>query len=278
MTLAALAYVNARIRARRSQMLRRDALIRLAASEAPSAMLDGWRDFDPSGGEADVLAFVYRRLVTEYALCLRVCPDAATVLRALLRLHEAENVKLVWRAIARGRAALDWVPLWRPLGALETVNRDRCRGLPTLRSFVDLLAPTPFGDVARLAYRAYSPDQAAAEMAIDRWATSDVARSADALAPRDDAARTLLKLVAAERDAAMARRSGRTPAIADAALRERKRVMTARIFRGSPYSLAPVIAYVLARDEEARALVSVAEARGRGLDAAGLRGVLDVVM
>ena len=277
MTAARLAYVNARMRARRSRTLGRDGLMRLAASESPSTVLEGWRDLDADEGEAELLNFVYARLLAEYALGLRICSDAAPVLHALLRLHEVENVKLVWRAIARARAASDWVPLWRPLGRLETVSRDRCRGLPTLRSFVDLLAPTPFGAAARLAFRAHPTDEAAAEMAFDRRATSDLVRAAESLDACQHDARTLLNLIAAERDLAIALRAGRTPIIGSAELRNRKRTLSARIFRGSPYSLAPLIAYVLERDQEARGLISVAEARVRRMDAT-VRGALEVVL
>jgi vacuolar-type H+-ATPase subunit C/Vma6 len=44
MTRAAFAYANARMRARKTRLLGRDALVHLAVSERPAAVVDGWRD------------------------------------------------------------------------------------------------------------------------------------------------------------------------------------------------------------------------------------------
>lgn len=263
MTRARLAYVNARMRARKARLLTRDDLVRLALSDNPTGFVPGWRDLAPDRDAADVLVLVYQRLTAEYAMAIAACPDARAPILALVRLHEIENVKLVWRAIVRGADAAAWTASWRPLGPLATVSRETCAGAATLRSLVEMLTGTPYAEAAATIARAHPTDLGAAEAAMDRWSAADLARAAATMPKREGTSRVLLSLAGRQRDAAV---------------RARCAAACRRALQGSPYSLAPLVAYLLLRDGEARALVSVAEARGRRLEAPEIRRTLDAVM
>lgn len=263
MTRARLAYVNARMRARKARLLTRDDLVRLALSDNPAGVVPGWRDLAPDRDAAEILVLVYQRLTAEYAMAVAACPDARAPLLALVRLHEIENVKLVWRAITRGTDAGLWSASWRPLGSLATVSRETCAGATTLRSLVEVLARTPYAEAAATVARAHPTDLGAAEAALDRWSAADLARAVARMPTRERASRVLLSLAGRQRDAAV---------------RARRAAACRRALQGSPYSLAPLVAYLLLRDAEARALVSVAETRGRPLEAPEVRRTLDAVM
>jgi len=259
-----LAFVNARIRARRSRLLDRDALVYLATTDQPGAVVQGWRDVADEADASSVLALVYGRLIAEYVVAVRACPAAGAAIRVLACVHEIENVKLAWRAVVRRREVSDWMPSWRPMGALETVNRDACKDATTLPALVAALARTPYGEIARVVARAHSADPGAAAAAFDRWIAAQVVAGADALPRHESAARELLRLA---------------PLAADTPASERRRRRTAcrRAFIGSPYLLAPLVAYLLTRDAEARALVSIAEVRARHLQAAEVVELIDAV-
>jgi len=269
MMRARLAFVNARMRARKAQLLDGGDLLRLAEADRPAVLVDGWSDLTREGDASAVLAVVYRRLVAEYAMAIRACPDAAPAIAALLRMHEVENVKLAWRAVVRraatGEDGSEWTTAWRPMAPLETVSREACRAASTVTALVDVLKPSPYRAIADSVARAHADDLAAAERAIDRWAAASLDAARDALPAREAAARALLALASRRRDGADARRSQRRRACRRALL-------------GSPYSLAPLIAYLLLRDAEASGLVAVAEARVRRLEKPDVRAVLDRVM
>ena len=264
MTRAAFAYANARMRARKARLLGRDALVHLAVSERPAAVVDGWRDLVSESDGGELLASVYARLMAEYACVARACPAAERVVVALARRHEIENVKLVWRAAVRGRAFVDWQASWRPLGAFETVTRDACRGAATLPALAGVLSHTPFRAIADVVSRVHPRDLAAAAAAFDRWVVREMAVAADALPPTESMTRRLLAVaVSTERDATA---------------RRRRDSLCQRAFRAAPYSLAPLVAYLLMRDAEARALLAVAEARARELNPREVYGLVNAVM
>ncbi|HUJ13248.1 MAG TPA: V-type ATPase subunit [Vicinamibacterales bacterium] len=172
--------------------------------------------------------------------------------RAMLRLHEIENVKLLWRATARGKHADP--RLWIPLGSLATVRNERAF---TLRDLVDAVAKTPYAKIANDVLRASRDDIAAAELAFDRWASRQLLDEARKLPRRESLARQLIEAFVAKRDA-------RQPLDLTRLCR--------RAFRGDPFTLAPVIALILLTEAEVRAVRGLIERQGdTALDAAFAR-------
>src|SRR5581483_1397237 len=102
------------------------------------------------------------------------------VTRAMLRLHEIENVKMLWRAASRGIHFDE--RLWIPLGSLATVRNQPAF---TLRELVDSLAKTPYEKIANDVLRAFREDLGAAEMAFDRWASRQLLDEARKLPRRE---------------------------------------------------------------------------------------------
>lgn len=263
MNTAHRAYVNARVRARRTRLLDVDGIVRFARSD------------DDATERA--LVDVYSRLVAEYRFALRVSPDDADVFVALLRLHELENVKLAWRAVVYGRA-LEAGSGWRPLGAIETLSLDACRATTSARGLVDVMRRTPYARVAETVARAHATDLEAAELEFDRWAVGQLQDAAQRLPRRERVARTLLDSVVDERAMLGSIRGGRATVAQLGAIRVGRKVATRRAYREHPYSAAPLIAYVLERDAEARGLIAAAELRAARADVDTARRVLEAVM
>ena len=293
MTAAARrAYAQARTRARRGSILPPDAVTGLAAVEAVSS-IPGWRDPGVADDGSAVVALVYARLVDDYALVIRTYPEAREALTALLRLHEIENVKLLWRAAVGGLPSSRWRPAWRPLGRLESVGAD---ALPPRFAAADLAAAlvrTPYGRIADRVLRAHGGDIAAAEVAFDRFASEAVASARARLPASERSARELLRLVLARRDAAIFQRATTTLGIApDAAVSmtvlgrtpsrrptdASRRVLCGRVFAQEPFSLAVPIALVLRREDERRRLLTLAELRARLASPADVRRALEAAL
>jgi vacuolar-type H+-ATPase subunit C/Vma6 len=192
-----LAYANARVRALKSQLLDADTLKRLRAAGADPPDAENFHDRR------------FRHLSRSYDVVIRSYPSGERLCRALYRLHEIENIKLAWRAYVGVRAVAEWQSLWRPLGKLETVPLETCRDRTSLPDFVHGLRPTPYGEIARSIVRAHANDPLAAELAFDRWASSEVAAAAEALAPAEAAARGLARSLVRERDLNLLRRGVR---------------------------------------------------------------------
>ena len=313
---ARLAYGNARVRARKARLLSSSVLLALAAADRPDLTIDGWRDLDPEADAAALTALVYARLTGDYDTLIRAFPAAADALQALAALHDVENVKLAWRAVTRGMDADRWSPLWRPLGAVERVSRTACAAALSLEQLASALRRTPFGEIAAQILRAHGDDLAAAEIALDRWASQRLAASMDTLPTREPLAADLVSSVVCERDAALADRSSRVlgfngdaalrmtrllkgllgPFAADAiakwtrgggapvhlpsrlsfdrravasfddlrqAIAANRRTLCRRAFLTTPFGVAPALALILFREDEARALISLAELRAR---------------
>lgn len=325
---ARLAYGNARVRARKSRLIPSAVLVALAAAERPDLTIEGWHDVASDADAASLVALVYTRLTGDYDAVIRAYPTNAAVLRALARLHELENVKLAWRAAAHGVEPARWQALWRPMGPVETVSRNRCTPVSTLQQLAAALSRTPFDGIARLVLQAHAADLSAAEMAFDRWGSHALVAAADALPRREHAARDLVCAVVCERDAAVLeravgplgvapqgairttsmlggalgaagvrllaewgsdggaplalprrlsadRRPVRTFAELRRAIHAARRAACHRVFLGDPFSLAPAIALVLLREDEARALISMGELRARHASTADAARVLD---
>ena len=92
------------------------------------------------------------RLLRIYGMAIGGYPHGAELFRALLRLREIENVKLLWRLSAKPsrRDALE--PLWIDLGELATVPRLEA---VTPNALAGALRSTPYGSSASTAARVH---------------------------------------------------------------------------------------------------------------------------
>ncbi|HEV2721387.1 MAG TPA: hypothetical protein VG323_15300 [Thermoanaerobaculia bacterium] len=211
-------YAYTRIRARKGQLLgTREAALLLAADHPLTALA-------ALGGDP------FEKLLRIYDVAIRIY--RAPIFRALLGLHEIENVKLLWRVASRagvppaGAAASR--RLWIPLGALATVTMPR--DVLSLRGVVEHLAKTPYGEIAK---RALAVTQSG-EAIFDRWARQRVLDEAARLPAREALTRKMIE-------------SGRA---------------SRRAFAGSPFLLAPAVAVVLLAEAEVRAVRAIVERDG----------------
>lgn len=180
------AYGNARVRAMKSRLRgpaaaaparRRPGAVRAAAAEAPDR---------------------FRELVAGYATVLRCYPTGVALVRSLLRLHEIENLKLGWRALAHSVSPARWMPLWRPLGTLGSLDPEAFRGRSLPEGYRrGLLAGAPDAGGA---------EPLAAELAWDRWGSEEILRAARGLPAREEGARRIAHALVRERDLQIVRR------------------------------------------------------------------------
>ncbi len=192
------------------------------------------------------------RVVAVYRAAIHAYAGEDTLLRALLRLHELENLKLGWRAIIRRHAEGRWAPLWRDLQDLTALPIEPWRGATDLSPVTSQLAATPYGAIAEKVRRAAGDDLAAAEAAFDRWGSSSVLEAAD---PREKLARSLAENVVIERTARQ-QRGDVAPVL------ERRLQLCRRAFVTDQFTLAPAVALVLMAELEQRAATSAAESAG----------------
>jgi hypothetical protein len=148
---------------------------------------------------------VYPGIVRWYARFITIYPTAAPLLRALFRRHEVENVKVLWRAAARGRAPRPevWRPL-APLGVLTLSSR-----VMTVQDLVHQLEATPYAGIGRALLRSHGADLPATEIGLDRWVWGTILESAGRLPPAEAAAGRLVRALAIEHDAELLRRGTR---------------------------------------------------------------------
>jgi hypothetical protein len=192
-----LAYANARVRARKSLLFDDRMLRQLRTTSQPSEI---------AGGEAPLPGERFRRLLDCYSCVIRTYPAGGPLFRSLVALHEVENLKLAWRARVRAHTVDGWIPLWRPLGALEIIRRDECRDSTSLPDLVYRLRFTPYGGMTNAVLRAHAADLVASELAFDRWAGASIASAAARLRRTEAAARDLALSVVRERDLSLLRR------------------------------------------------------------------------
>lgn len=245
----ALAFANARVRARKSRLHGPEVAGRAIAGLvlSPDERLDPARGFD--------------ELIEWYALVLKSYPTGRPLVLALLRLLEIENIKLLWRAIANRVDATAWSRQWHDFGRLASITLDQARECQTLSSLVDRLRHSPYASIAETMWRAHAADLAAAESGFDKWASQALIDCAAALSSPDHTAAALATSVAQERHLHAARR-GDNPRHAPAAelihLRQHRRLLCHRAFRESPYCISPAVALLLLKEEEVRALEAIA--------------------
>lgn len=265
-----MAYAHARIRACKSRLLTRTDAAPLFTATDDATMQ---RVLSVLGIDDPL-----QRTLRVYVTALRGYRHE--LLRALLRLHEIENVKLLWRVAVKRGAPDSFSHLWLDLGDLASVPMIDAT---TVNELAEKLAGTPYAAIAATVARAHGSDIAAAELALDRWATQRLREEARRLPRREALSRKLIELIARERDAQIALRGakwfGLTSVAGDAAadvtaLRRERLRLCRRAFVGSPFLLAPALAVVLLAEEEARAVRALIERKGdEHLDAPMLRAV-----
>ena len=229
MPAGAIAYAHARIRGCKSRLLTRADALPLFTASDPQAM----RRVVAALGLEDPM----QRLLHMYATAIRGYPRGAPLFRALLQLHEIENVKLEWRR-----------------------RRD------TPKDF----AGTSFAQIVKTVARAHRNDTAAAELAFDRWASQQLLDEARRLPRREALARRLVELVAKERDSEIVRRGAKWYGLTSVSgvaedvvsLRQERLRLCRRAFVGSPFLLAPAVAVILLAEEEVRAVRALVERQG----------------
>jgi hypothetical protein len=177
------AFANARVRALKSQLLSGTA--RRAGTNDLHVTLD---------------------LVRCYRTVLGSLPAARPLIQVLLDRVELENVKLLWRAVARNRPASRWVTLWRPFDALARVPLDAVRDCTSLPQVVEALSPTPFGEIVSEMWRGHRDDVLAAELGFEQWISQRLLTAAMALDRREVLAREIIINLVGEADLNLLRR------------------------------------------------------------------------
>ena len=266
-----IAYAHARMLAWKSRLLARtDAAPLFTASNAAEMqrVLGALEIRDPLA-----------RLLRIYAMAIRGYPRGAALFRALLRIREIENVKLLWRLTAKTSRHDALERLWSDLGELATVEK---LDAATPNALAEALRNTPYASIAAMLARVHGNDVAAAELALDRWASQQLREEAQRLPGRETLSRRLIESVIRERDAQLAVRGAKWFGLATVpaeafdvvALRRERLRLCRRAFAGSPFFLAPAVAIVLLAEEEVRAVLALVEREGdTSLDVAMVRAL-----
>lgn len=260
MPRGSIAYAHARIRGCKSHLLTRAEALPLFTAGDAAAMRRVVTALE--------LEEPLRRLLRVYATALRGYRRGRPLFRALLQLHEIENVKLLWRVTVK-RGGREAVPrLWIGLGPLAAVSM--VDDAVSIRELAGKLAHTPYAAVADRIARAHGNDIAAAELAFDRWASQRLHEEAQNLPGREALARRLVELVVRERDAEIVRRGASWYGLASvsggagdvASMRRERLRLCRRAFTGDPFLLAPPVAVILLAEEEVRAVRALVERQG----------------
>jgi hypothetical protein len=263
-----VAYANARVRALKSRLLGHEVAGRVMAGLAAT------RDERPD--RARGLA----ELIDWYVTILKSYPRGQALFRALLRRHEIENIKLLWRAIVNGAADGAWQARWLDFGRLASITKDDCRDRRTLASLVEALRHSPYAAIAHDMWRAHAGDHAAAEHGFDQWISKGILDAAATLPDVDRTAVEIARALVRERDINIARRlesaglpatpvtlprawQRHAPPAADhdrlmVWLRRRRKLLCRQAFLEPPFCLAPPVALLVLKEEELGALDALA--------------------
>ena len=145
---------------------------------------------------------VFPALVRCYVTVARMYRNAVPLVTALFRLHEIENVKLLWRAANLARVPV--AECWRPLEPLGSIDFEARTLAPV--DLVQRLSATPYRDIARALFRSHAGDLPAVEMGLDRWAWQGPYEEAERLPASERQARELVRLLVIEHDLDLLRR------------------------------------------------------------------------
>ena len=202
-----LAYGSTRARALRSTLLRTSDILALRVADDAALFLRAAQSLGFSlHDETDTRDTLAKRLISRYETMLRSCPRGRDLFLALVRFHEIENLKLLWRVTSRGVRSRRWEAFWFPLGGLETIAKRDARRGTTVHSLAESLEATPYGDVVLDASRAHPGDSLSAEIAFDRWGSQRALDACNALAAGERRAAGLVESMVAERDFELLRR------------------------------------------------------------------------
>ncbi len=258
MSLGWRAYALARVRAMRGRLVAPETALVLRGAGGARGVASA---FEALGLDAADAAATRRildaRLGARLHKLARLYPDAAALFQALAGLEEVENLKLGWRAVARRIPAPRWRPDFRDLGPAATLHPEHFQGLGALHEVRDAVSRTPWGEVARTAWRTHEADLPAAALAFDQAAGRRVVDAARALPAAEHLAAGLALEAVVDRDLevlARARRHGLGPEAAVGALAylpERVRPAALRALAehpGQPGLLAPKVPRAILRD------------------------------
>ena len=278
--VASWAWATTRARAALGTLLGPEAAWRLRTAPEGAPRLAVLRDLGLEAGHpAEVVRGLKRRLASHYGRAVRGVPGGHGAILALARLHELENLQLVWRAATRRRDPIVWQDLWWPLGELATLSLAAAVNAREPGDLPALLAGTPYQALAKELI-ARVDDPVSGELAIDRFGTRRIVEAARALPARDRGARDLLLSVAAEREAELARRAARYGLPSDegaphpGVLRRARRLAGRRVLLGWPFCLAPTLAVLLLEEAQVRAVAALVEAQDGDVDEAVLEQTL----
>ena len=269
MSTAQRAYGFARVSALKSRLMTRDEVMTLrCTTDARSSA----RSLESLGLDSDEKRFA--KLMRRYQTVLRAYPEAAPIVRAMLQIHEVENLKIAWRAISQRIEPARWHPLLRDLSSVVHYEAAALREASSLFDLVQSLEGTNLHGVAHQVYAAHGNDLAAAELAFDRWASFEILRSVEHLGARESLARDIAVEVVHERDDEIVSRGvesyGLSPAAVDAArVLSRSTVkrhelihLCRRAFVGQHLRLAPAIAFIVFSERDYRLASALAERDG----------------
>lgn len=212
-----LAFANVRARARAARLLGPEIAAHLRAVREPAARAAALRKLGFEGDPGEIYRARLARLLADYTVLARAYPIGRGLIAALARLHEIENLKLVYRAAHRGLRADAWRQQWRPLGRLATIDRAVAEEIEDLRHLTAATMATPYAELVAAAASGEAIEPAAAELSFDRFGSRCLVAEARAL-PRGEADAAALALaVVRERDLDAIRRAtayGLDPAMA----------------------------------------------------------------
>ncbi|MGZ6142548.1 MAG: V-type ATPase subunit [Myxococcales bacterium] len=195
--MARLAFAYARTRALRGSLLGPEDADRLRSASGAAAQSSALHALGiDAANPAEVHAALVARFAVDADKLVRAWPIGRGLLLAIVGLLEIENLKLVFRALASG--AEGWQRHWLALGRVGQLPLEPIREAISLRAAVETMTRTPYGAIAAQVLRAHEKDPAAAEMALDRWAS--VRLLAEARRADQDGARELAMRVVRERD------------------------------------------------------------------------------
>jgi vacuolar-type H+-ATPase subunit C/Vma6 len=252
---ATLACALTRLRACKSRLLTRIDVAPLWTATDTTAMHRAIEALD--------LGDPLRRLLRVYTAAMRT--DRKSLFDALLRLHEIENVKLLWRVAIMRRPRSVIRRLWIDLATFASFSP---LDGATPAELATQLSGTPYVDIAASVARAHGNDLLAAELAFDRWATQSLRAEGQRLPRRETMAKRIVALVVRERELQLALRGAKWYGLESiaprneidiVALRKERLRLCRRAFIGNPFRLALAIAIVLLAEEElcaVRALIA----------------------
>ena len=203
----AFAFANVRARSRAARLLGPEAAAHLRAAATPAARAAALHRLGIEGDAADLQRGRVARLLDDYAVLARSYPVGEPLLVAMARLHEIENLKLLYRAAANGLPAERWRALFRPMGRLGTIQRADAEEVRSLRDLEAVTRATPYAEVVAAAVSGPALAPAEAELSFDRLGSRRLVEEARRLPSSQAGAGALVLGLVRERDLDAVRRA-----------------------------------------------------------------------